>query len=91
MKDKMIHILLVEDDEVDVLNMPKMNGVEFWRELRGDVNLKHIPVVVLTTSNEDRDKAEADNLNVAGYIFKPVTFANFSPGDGNAKSLLDVE
>lgn len=59
------------------LNMPKMNGIEFLRELRSDQKLKHIPVVILTTSNEDKDKVEAYNLNVAGYILKPVTFSNF--------------
>ena len=57
--------------------MPKMNGIEFLRELRADRELMHIPVVVLTTSNEDKDKVEAYNLNVAGYILKPVTFNNF--------------
>ena len=59
------------------LNMPKMNGIEFLRALRADPKLKAIPVIVLTTSNEDRDKVEAYNLNVAGYILKPVTFSNF--------------
>lgn len=59
------------------LNMPKMNGIEFLRELRADPVLKLIPVIVLTTSNEDRDKVEAYNLNVAGYIVKPVTFSSF--------------
>ncbi|OKH27403.1 two-component system response regulator [Chroogloeocystis siderophila 5.2 s.c.1] len=59
------------------LNMPKMNGIEFLHELRADPELRFTPVIVLTTSNEDRDKVEAYNLNVAGYILKPVTFANF--------------
>lgn len=59
------------------LNMPRMNGIEFLRELRIDTSLRSIPVIVLTTSNEDRDKVEAYNLNVAGYILKPVTFSNF--------------
>ena len=59
------------------LNMPKMNGIEFLRVVRADPELKPIPVIVLTTSNEDRDKVEAYNLNVAGYILKPVTFSNF--------------
>lgn len=126
MEEKKIHILLVEDDEVDVmnvrrafkknnivnpiylagnglealailrgeakiepampqarrlvlldLNMPKMNGIEFLRKLRMDEKLRSLPVIVLTTSNEDRDKVEAYNLNVAGYILKPVTFSNF--------------
>jgi CheY-like chemotaxis protein len=60
------------------LNMPKMNGIEFLRELRKDPALAPTPVVVLTTSNNDRDKIDAFNLNVAGYLVKPVTFAEFS-------------
>jgi CheY-like chemotaxis protein len=59
------------------LNMPKMGGIEFLRELRADPTLKHITVVVLTTSDEERDKVDAYNLNVAGYILKPVTLAAF--------------
>ncbi|MBD0344073.1 MAG: response regulator [Coleofasciculus sp. Co-bin14] len=59
------------------LNMPKMSGIEFLRELRADPELRVLPVIVLTTSNEDKDKVEAYNLNVAGYIIKPVTFAKF--------------
>ena len=59
------------------LNMPKMNGIEFLRELRSDPALQLTPVVVLTTSNDERDKIEAYNLNVAGYLLKPVTFINF--------------
>ncbi len=59
------------------LNMPKMNGLEFLRELRKDPELLATPVVVLTTSNDDRDRVEAYNLNVAGYLLKPVTFTSF--------------
>ena len=122
MTERMLNILLVEDDEVDVmnvkrafernrianplfvagdgiealqllrsgkipeerriilldLNMPKMNGIEFLRELRADPALHLTPVVVLTTSNDERDKVDAYNLNVAGYLLKPVTFINFA-------------
>ncbi|MGK7935121.1 MAG: response regulator [Xenococcaceae cyanobacterium] len=127
MEERIINILLVEDDEVDVmnvkrafkkykitnplylagnglealdmlrsqdgkppqvpadrrlilldLNMPKMNGLEFLHALREDKNLKRTPVIVLTTSDEDKDRIEAYNLNVAGYILKPVTFTNFA-------------
>jgi CheY-like chemotaxis protein len=60
------------------LNMPRMNGIEFLRELRADPELKLSVVIVLTTSNDERDRIEAYNLNVAGYILKPVTFTNFS-------------
>jgi CheY-like chemotaxis protein len=59
------------------LNMPRMNGIEFLRELRADPELHGTPVVVLTTSDDERDRVEAYNLNVAGYILKPVTFMNF--------------
>lgn len=121
MDDRELHILLVDDDEVDVmnvqralqknnianpihvasngiealqklrdgsivstrrlvlldLNMPKMNGIEFLRELRADPKLHGTSVVVLTTSNEERDKVEAFQFNVAGYMIKPVTFTKF--------------
>ncbi len=59
------------------LNMPKMGGIEFLQELRADPDLKTTPVIVLTTSDEDNDKVEAYNLNVAGYVLKPVTFSKF--------------
>jgi CheY-like chemotaxis protein len=60
------------------LNMPRMNGIEFLREVRGDPALQALTVVVLTTSNEDRDRVEAYQLNVAGYLVKPVTFHSFA-------------
>ena len=59
------------------INMPKMNGLEFLKEMRQDPALKTISVFVLTTSNDDKDRVEAYNFNVAGYIIKPVTFENF--------------
>ena len=59
------------------LNMPKMNGLEFLAELRADATISHIPVVVLTTSNEERDRVKAYGFNVAGYLLKPVTFSTF--------------
>lgn len=60
------------------INMPKMNGIEFLEELRSDPDLQTIPVVVLTTSDEIQDRMDAYRLHVAGYILKPVTFANFA-------------
>ena len=59
------------------LNMPRMNGIEFLRELRADPALRSTSVVVLTTSGEDRDRVEAYDLNVAGYLIKPVTLPAF--------------
>lgn len=120
MNQKLVNILLVEDDEVDVMNvkrafsknniknplfvagngvealemlddkiiplpkiiildinMPKMNGIEFLKILRENERLKNISVFVMTTSNEDSDKIKAYNLNVAGYILKPLSFEKF--------------
>jgi DNA-binding NarL/FixJ family response regulator len=54
-----------------------MNGIEFLRELRKDPEFASSTVVVLTTSGDERDKIDAYNLNVAGYLLKPVTFTNF--------------
>ena len=59
------------------LNMPRMNGIEFLKALRADPALHMTPVVVLTTSDDERDKINAYDLNVAGYLLKPVTFSNF--------------
>ncbi|MFV8340892.1 response regulator [Flavobacterium sp. XS2P39] len=120
MTHRLVNILLVEDDEVDVMNvkrafsknniknplfvagngvealelledkiiplpkiiildinMPKMNGIEFLKVLRENERLKNISVFVMTTSNEDSDKIKAYNLNVAGYILKPLSFEKF--------------
>jgi CheY-like chemotaxis protein len=65
--------------------MPKMDGLELLREIRKDPKLASLPVVVLTTSAADRDRVEAFQLNVAGYIVKPVTFQAFV----DAMSTLD--
>lgn len=59
------------------INMPKMNGIEFLRALRADPVLRTSSVVVLTTSNDDKDRMESYELNVAGYLLKPVTFPAF--------------
>lgn len=52
------------------LNMPRMNGIEFLETIRADPDLKRSTVFVLTTSNEERDRIQAYDLNVAGYIVK---------------------
>jgi CheY-like chemotaxis protein len=59
------------------LNMPRMNGIELLREVRNDPALYSTTVVVLTTSKDEQDMIDAYNLNVAGYLVKPVTFASF--------------
>jgi CheY-like chemotaxis protein len=60
------------------LNMPRMSGIEVLREIRADPALHAMTVIVLTTSNEDRDRVDAYRLNVAGYLLKPVTFHAFA-------------
>lgn len=60
------------------INMPKMGGIEFLTELRKDPELKPTCVFIMTTSNEDSDKFAAYNLNVAGYILKPLSFEGFA-------------
>src|SRR5687768_10528327 len=59
------------------LNMPRMGGIEFLKEIRQDADLSSLSVFVMTTSNEDSDKIEAFNLNVAGYILKPLSMDRF--------------
>lgn len=59
------------------LNMPKMGGIEFLKEIRQDQALSTLSVFVMTTSNEDGDKIDAFNLNVAGYILKPLSMDRF--------------
>ena len=59
------------------LNMPKMNGIEFLKTVRGDGALKGMPVVVLTTSQGEREKVESFDLGVAGYMIKPVDYRQF--------------
>lgn len=59
------------------LKMPKVNGLEVLREIKNDERLKVIPVVVLTSSQEDPDIKEAYRLGVNSYIVKPVGFNDF--------------
>lgn len=59
------------------LNLPRKDGREVLAELKSDVHLKSIPVVVLTTSRADEDIVRAYNLHANCYITKPVDFAQF--------------
>ncbi|MDY0191527.1 MAG: response regulator [Desulfuromonas sp.] len=59
------------------VNMPKMNGIEFLQIIKQDSALKMIPVVILTTSQEERDRLDSFNLGVAGYMIKPVDYIKF--------------
>lgn len=59
------------------LNMPIMNGIEFLQTIKHDADLRRIPVIVLTTSEEQQDKVRSFDLGVAGYMAKPVDYRRF--------------
>lgn len=59
------------------LNMPRMNGHEFLAVLKKDEDLRRIPVIVLTTSRSEPDKAQSFDLGVAGYMIKPLDYQQF--------------
>ena len=71
------------------LNMPRMSGIEFLRELRADPRLRNTSVVVLTTSAEDRDRVEAYNLNVGRVHHQAGHAAGVRRDDGDAEQVLD--
>jgi CheY-like chemotaxis protein len=59
------------------LKMPKVDGLEVLRQVKGDPALKAIPIVVLTSSCQDQDIVESYNLGVNAYVVKPVDFDRF--------------
>ena len=60
------------------LKLPKISGLQVLKRIKGDPRTKVIPVVVLTSSKEQRDVIESYQLGVNGYIVKPVNFERFS-------------
>lgn len=60
------------------LNLPKMSGIEFLKELRADPDLRSLRVIVLTSSNEPRDREVAFQYEVDDYIVKPHSFSEFT-------------
>lgn len=59
------------------INMPKVSGLEVLRQLKSHERFRRIPVVMLTSSREDRDLKAAYDLGVNSYIEKPVSFSKF--------------
>ena len=59
------------------LNMPRMNGIEALSIIKADQNLRHIPVIVLTTSRSDEDIWRSYNLHANAYVPKPVALSDF--------------
>ena len=60
------------------LKLPKIDGIEVLRLIKSDERTKVIPVVVMTSSREDRDLVDCYNLGVNGYVVKPVEFEDFA-------------
>ncbi len=59
------------------LKLPKVDGIDVLKELKADPTCKNIPIVMLTSSAEDRDIVESYRLGVNSYLVKPVDFAEF--------------
>jgi CheY-like chemotaxis protein len=60
------------------LKLPKVDGIEVLRQIRADAHLHDLPVVVMTSSREERDVIETYDLGVNSYIVKPVDFEQFT-------------
>jgi two-component system response regulator len=68
-----------EDPEVVLLDLklPKVDGLEVLRRMRADARTRRLPVVVLTSSNEERDLVRSYDLGANSFVRKPVDFAQF--------------
>src|SRR5688572_5425171 len=66
------------------INLPKINGLEVLQQIKTDERTRHIPVVVMTSSKEQRDLITSYRLGVNGYVVKPVEFEAF------AKAVADL-
>ena len=71
------------------LNLPKMSGIEFLRELRSDPELRELRIIVLTSSNEPSDRAAAFEYDVDDYIVKPHSFDEFTRAMATILALWD--
>ncbi len=60
------------------LKMPRMDGIEVVREMRSTPNLKEVPVVMMTSSQEEKDRLEAYGSGINSYVVKPMDFNDFS-------------
>jgi CheY-like chemotaxis protein len=65
------------------IKMPKIDGIDVLRRLRGDERTRYLPVVVMTSSTQDRDIIESYRLGVNSYVVKPVQFGAFAETVGS--------
>jgi len=72
------------------INMPRMNGIEFLRKLRQSEEFRDSIVFVLTTSNDEQDKIDAYDLNVAGYMLKSDMGTSFTRAIGMIENYWKV-
>lgn len=72
------------------INMPRMNGIEFLRKLRQSEQFRDSIVFVLTTSNDEQDKIDAYDLNVAGYMLKSDMGTSFTRAIGMIENYWKV-
>lgn len=76
-----INFLMKKEELPDIilldLNMPRMNGKEFLKVIKEDDTLRYIPVVILTTSVNNKDILDCFNLGIAGYIIKPLKYDDY--------------
>ena len=70
-KSKFPDIILLD------LNMPKMSGVEFLTILKESEEFKHIPTIILTTSDNQKDLIECYKIGISGYILKPLKYDDY--------------
>ena len=59
------------------LKLPKIDGLQVLQQVKGDENLKHVPVVMLTSSREEQDLVRSYSLGVNAFVVKPVEFSEF--------------
>lgn len=65
------------------LNLPRLDGIEVLKAIRADERVKHLPVVILTSSNEDRDRLAAYDHHANSYVRKPVDYDHFVTASRN--------
>jgi CheY-like chemotaxis protein len=70
-KDNVPNIIFLD------LNMPRLNGIEFLRRLKNDPELRFIPTIILTTSNNFQDILEGYKIGIAGYVLKPLKYDEY--------------